>query len=231
MGSARERRGVCARPARAGRAIRELFPRRPSAVVKPVVIKVGGSLLGWPEFPDRLRAYLDDNPREKPVLVVGGGGAADLVRDLDRLHAIGEKRSHGLALRALDLTAHVVAALVGGLVVVERLEALEMVWRQGRIPVLAPRWFLENVDQMADDPLGETWEVTTDSIAACVAGALQADELQLLKSAGLEGISSRIGAARAGYVDPMFPAASKAIARVAVVNLRANPPTCEPLDP
>jgi aspartokinase-like uncharacterized kinase len=205
-------------------------PRSTPELEKVVVIKVGGSLLGWPEFSRRLRAYLDDLPKEKVVLVVGGGGAADFVRVLDSVHAIGENRSHGLALRALDLTAHVVATLVPGLDVVERPDALAGVWEQGRIPVLTPRWFLENVDPLFDDPLPETWETTTDSIAARLAKALGASELRLLKSAGLERISSRVEAAQARFVDRRFPSASASLVRVTVVNLRSDPPTIEVLD-
>jgi aspartokinase-like uncharacterized kinase len=196
-------------------------------MAKPVVIKVGGSLLVWKEFPDRLRSYLDRARLESPVLIVGGGRAADFVRELDSVHAIGDKRSHWLAIRALDLTAHVIAALVPGLVVVERPEALAEVWHDGLIPVLAPRWFLENVDRRTDDPLSETWETTSDSIAARVAAALGASELRLVKSKGLAGIENRAEAARAGLVDPAFPAASSSIERLAFVNLRANPPTLE----
>ena len=46
----------------------------------------------------------------------------------------------------------------------------------GQVPVLAPyRWLL------AADPLPHRWEVTSDSIAAFVAGALDAELLVLLK--------------------------------------------------
>jgi aspartokinase-like uncharacterized kinase len=194
-----------------------------------VVIKVGGSLLDWPDFSGRLRAYLDDLRNERILLVIGGGGAAEFVRQLDSLHGIGENRSHELALRALDLTAHVVATLVPGLDVVERLDALAGVWIRGRTPVLAPRSFLENDDRVSHDPLPANWETTTDSIAARAASVLEASELRLLKSVGLNGSSSRLDAAAAGLVDSQFPLASAPIARVTFVNLRSNPPTVEVL--
>lgn len=195
-----------------------------------VVVKVGGSLLGWPGFPGRLAGYLDATRHERLVLIVGGGRAADFVRELDSAHGIGENRAHGLALRALDLTAHAAAALVPGLAVVERPDGLAGVWGTGGVPVLAPRWFLEAVDRHAAAPLAESWEVTTDSIAARVAEALGAVELRLMKSRGLDGLRGRAGAARAGLVDPAFPAASAGCGRVAVVNLRADPPTTESLE-
>jgi len=194
------------------------------------VIKVGGSLLGWPGFPAALRGHLDGPGGGRSVLVVGGGGAADFVRALDSAHGIGENRSHGLALRALDLTAHAAAAAVPGLRVVDRASRLRGVWGQGLVPVFAPRRFLERVDRRSADPLPATWAVTTDSIAARLAVRLRAGELRLLKSAGLGGLATRAEAARAGFVDPAFPEAAGPVPRVTVVNLRADPPTSERLD-
>ena len=199
---------------------------------RTVVVKVGGSLLGWLEFPTRLRQYLDRSRHERLVLIVGGGRVVDLIRDFDTLHDLGEDRSHALALRALDLTAHLVAALVAGLSVVERPDELEEVWRRGRVPLLAPRWFMETIDRSARAPLPESWAITTDSIAARVALHLAADELRMLKSRGADGLKtkSRAEAALAGLVDPGFPKASASCQRVAIVNLRADPPTIDYLD-
>ena len=195
-----------------------------------VVVKLGGSLLGWEEFPRRLDAYLGIARDEKIVIVVGGGRAADFIRALDSMHGIGEKRSHGLALRSLDLTAHIVAALVSDLTVVERPEALAEAWERGTIPVLAPRWFVETVDRRCGDPLPESWRVTTDSIAARVAEWLGAGELRLMKSTGLNEPLSRLAAAQTGLVDAAFPEVSRSVRKVAVVNLRATPPTTQYLD-
>ena len=200
------------------------------AVGRLIVVKVGGSLLGWAEFPSRLRAELDRHAGDRRVLVVGGGKGADFIRELDSLHGIGEKRSHRLALRVLDVTAHLAAALVPGLEVVEGPEGLPGAWGRGSVPVLAPRRALEDHDGDALGPLPECWAVTTDSIAARVAEVLGADELRLLKSTGLGGITDRGGAARAGVVDRYFPTASARLRRVTVVNLRGDPPTVEVLD-
>lgn len=191
------------------------------------VVKVGGSLLPWVEFPGRLRAYLDSMNTQRQVLLVGGGKPADFIRELDSTHGIGEKRSHRLALRSLDLTAYVVNDLVKGLAVVEQPGAFAEVWENGLIPILAPRWLMENLDGQSQDPLPETWTVTSDSIAARIASLVGAKALSLLKSTGLDGKISRRKAADAGIVDPAFPEASSPLHRVAVVNLRANPPTTE----
>ena len=185
-----------------------------------VVVKLGGSLLDWPGLPGRLTGYLSDRGRDRLILVVGGGRAADLVRDLDRHHGLGPERSHALALRALDLTAHVVAALVAGLEVVRRPEACAAVWGSGRTPILAPRRFLDEDDHRSPHPLPHTWDVTTDSIAARLAARLGAAELVLLKSAPLPPGTDRASAARLGLVDPAFPAAARPLKLISYLNLR-----------
>ena len=194
-----------------------------------VVVKVGGSLLEWEGLPAALAGHLGGLGTARPLLVAGGGSAADFVRRLDSRHGFGENRAHGLALRALDLSAHALAETAPGLVVAEGPRGLGVVWLAGKIPVLAPRRFLDEFDRASTGPLPERWEVTSDSIAARLATLLGAGELHLLKSRGLDGLVTVRGAADAGLVDPYFPAAAAGLARVVVVNLRRTPPTSEML--
>jgi 5-(aminomethyl)-3-furanmethanol phosphate kinase len=195
-----------------------------------ILTKVGGSLLGWKALPGRVLDYLRSLPSREVVLVAGGSAVGDFLRELDSVHAIGEKRVHSLALHALDLTAHVLATLLPGSVVVERPSQVRRALESGLVPVLAPRWFMENIDRTARDSLPETWETTTDSIAARLASHFEADELVLLKSTLPEGALDRIQASRAGFVDPEFPRASSRFRRVRIVNLRADPVAERELD-
>ena len=191
-----------------------------------VVVKVGGSLLGWPPLPGRLSAYLGGRAGDRLVLVVGGGGAADWVRGLDRDHGLGEGRSHELALRALDLTAHALAAVVPGLDVVERVGDFAACWASGRVPVLAPRGFLDEDERTAADPLPRSWDVTTDAISARLAVRLGAGELALLKSAPLPPGADRAEAARLGLVDPAFPGVARPLGLVTYCDLRGGGGSC-----
>ena len=80
------------------------------------VIKVGGSLFDWPELPRRLTEMIDAHQaahrEEHLVLIAGGGPAADVVRALDRVHDLGDRRAHRLALHVMDLTAIILAELL-----------------------------------------------------------------------------------------------------------------------
>jgi aspartokinase-like uncharacterized kinase len=190
----------------------------------PVVVKVGGSLLDWPGLSDRLSSYLESRRTDRLVLVEGGGRSADALRQLDSTHGLGEARSHGLALRVLDLTARILVEIVPGLEVVEELDALPDSWTRGTVPVLAPRKFIEAEDH-EPDPLPHAWSTTTDSIAARLALRLGAGELVLLKSTHLPEGSDWSDAARLGLVDPEFPRAAEAVSVVTFINLRDPCPT------
>jgi aspartokinase-like uncharacterized kinase len=190
----------------------------------PLIVKVGGSLLDWREFPRELEGFLEPLRAERVVLIVGGGAMVDVLRELDSVHGIGEKRSHALALRTLDVTARILADLVPGLRAVERLDELGAAWEARTVPVLAPREFLETVDRLAPDALAETWSATSDSIAARVARALRAERLVLLKSTAPDRPVTREVASELGLVDPVFPAASAGLPVVELVNLRSKPP-------
>ncbi len=187
---------------------------------RTVVVKVGGSLLDWNELPSRLSQFLTELANPRIVLIVGGGRAADFVRELDRVHSLGDSPSHHLAIRALDLTAHGLASLLPGLVVVHRESELRRVWASGRRPVLAPRLMLERDARDSDDPLPHSWDVTTDAISARLAILLGASELILLKSTSVPEGADRHEAARLGLVDPSFPTISRALSRVRYRNLR-----------
>jgi aspartokinase-like uncharacterized kinase len=187
-----------------------------------IVIKVGGSLFDWPELPGQLNAVLDSHRAayQRLVLLPGGGPAANFIRAIDKKFILGDLSAHRLALRSLDLTAHVLAALVPGLEVVDDLASLDQVWRRLRIPVLAPRRFFDESEGEASDPLPASWNVTSDSIAARVAVHLGATELVLLKSASLPPDTDRRAAADLGLVDPFFPDVSRSLRCVRHVNLR-----------
>jgi len=188
------------------------------------VVKVGGSLFDWPELPRRLAAFLAYRrtivPPAHTVLIAGGGPAVDVLRALDRIHELGDEPAHQLALHALDLTAVILAALVPGSIVVDRIESLDGAWDARSILILAPRRSISELARTARAPLPATWDVTSDTIAARLAEALGAQCLILLKSAPLPPAASRRDAARLGLVDPMFPAVARSLPRVEYLNLR-----------
>src|SRR5437899_1452117 len=95
--------------------------------------------------------------------------------------------SHWMAMLAMDQSAYRRRHLAAGAVLVRSPEAI----RTGCLNVLAPSAWLLRADALPD-----SWDVTSDSIAAWVARALRAARLVLLKSVdGVPG-PARPGPAR-----------------------------------
>jgi 5-(aminomethyl)-3-furanmethanol phosphate kinase len=189
----------------------------PSARVR--VVKLGGSLLEWPALARQLRAWLAAQPPASNVLVVGGGAMVEALRAWDRAHHLPDAAAHWLAVRAMRLSAAVVSQLLPE---AQQLDSL-CEWSaapSGALVILDTERFLRE-DSKGPDPLPETWDVTSDSIAARVATVLAASELALLKSSLPSGEASRQSWAGAGFVDAYFPRASVSTP-VRCVNLRAE---------
>ena len=184
-----------------------------------VVVKVGGSLYDLPDLAERLAAFLASLADHRVLLIAGGGGAADFVRAIDRVHGLGEASAHDLAVRSLDLTAYALAAIVPGLKVAETRDEVLALTKLGQPTIVAPRRILED-DR--DNPLPKSWDVTTDSIAARLARILEARSLILLKSVVPEGPISKARAAEIGLVDPFFPHEARLLEDVRVMNIRES---------
>ncbi len=148
-----------------------------------VVIKLGGGLLMHPAHFDAALRTIETEARGAGVLVVPGGGPfADAVREADRRFHVGDSAAHWMAVLAMDQHAHLIAARLHGGVVVAGAREANAAIASGSIPVLAPYKWLRDVD-----PLPHSWDVTSDSIAAWVAGAVGARRLVLVKPPGAGG--------------------------------------------
>lgn len=75
-------------------------------MMPPIVVKIGGSLLDWDRSPPRIRTFLDRYRDDRLVVVCGGGKLVDAIRELDRIHGLGEEVSHHLAMETLDFCAN-----------------------------------------------------------------------------------------------------------------------------
>ncbi len=162
-----------------------------------IVVKVGGSLYDHPAFGPGLLHWIEN--LTAPVLVVPGGGKfADTVRNLDRIHSLGEEQSHWLALRTTTVAAAFLATRLPGSVLVSRPGPAF------RIGILDGYAF-GRVDQGYSESLPHSWSVTSDSIAARAATVFRADRLVLLKSVDVPTGTTWGEAVELGWVDAHFP--------------------------
>lgn len=146
------------------------------------VVKVGGGLLGRASALDLVvEALTAFRPGRRVVVLPGGGPFADAVRQMFKRIKIGEDAAHWMAVLGMDQYAHALSARIPGAALVDDERGITQALQSGQLPVLAPyRWL------RAADPLPHSWEVTSDSIAAWLAGALGARRVVLIKPVRLE---------------------------------------------
>jgi aspartokinase-like uncharacterized kinase len=188
--------------------------------LSPIIVKVGGSLFGLRDLRERLQQWLKTLPTREVILVPGGGPTADVIRNLDRSHSLGEEKAHWLALRALALNAHFLADLLSSAEVINDLSTCSQCWLAKRVPILDAHAFAL-ADEKRPRHLPHTWAVTSDSLAARVAVVAGAPLLILLKSVSIPEGTDWAEAGRRGWVDPMFGEVLQQVAslRVQAVNL------------
>src|SRR5947209_19104317 len=77
-----------------------------------VVVKVGGSLYDYAQLAGRLRLFIDTLAPARIAIFPGGGPFADIIRQLDNCHGLGEEKSHWLAVHSLSLAGRFLAQLL-----------------------------------------------------------------------------------------------------------------------
>ena len=182
------------------------------------VIKVGGSLFDFEAFPQGWRRWLAEQPPAVNVLIAGGGKLAVVIREADQAWGLGDEAAHWLAIDVLAASARLLAAILTD-------ARLEHDWERmlqrvadravGPPIVFCPVRFLQQLEaRFPPQPLPHGWNVTSDSIAARIAGILDAEELVLLKSADPP---SQV---QPPYVDEYFVQAAAGLTCVRFVNLQ-----------
>jgi (4-(4-[2-(gamma-L-glutamylamino)ethyl]phenoxymethyl)furan-2-yl)methanamine synthase len=174
-----------------------------------MVVKVGGALLADRALLDTVLAHIEDAACDARIVVVPGGGPfADAVRAADRELLFADDTAHWMAVLAVDQYAHLLAERRSCFQLVSSAPEIEAALASKRVPVLAPyRWLREA------DPLPHSWDVTSDSISAWIAGALGASRLIVIKPPG-----ANVTAA----VDPYFSTALPASVSFAIVTADAH---------
>jgi 5-(aminomethyl)-3-furanmethanol phosphate kinase len=174
-------------------------PPGPRALWPLTVVKIGGSLIGSP----RLRRTLDTlaaASEARCVIVPGGGLFADAVREAQRRSGCGDGLAHRLALAAMGQSALLLAGMHPALAPAGRLAAVGRAHRRAKVPVWSPAGRHDGVAGIA-----ESWDVTSDSLAAWLAVRLAADRLILVKSVDAPERARPRDLAACGLVDAAFP--------------------------
>ncbi len=187
--------------------------------------------MAWSGVGDAWRKWIKREPPAKTLLVVGGGPFADAVRGADDVHRLSAWAAHELAIGAMSLSARLARSLLNDC---ERLasHAALGAWAakpRGSVGIVDIDALLQEA-KTREAPLGRllariepSWDITSDSLAAAVAHALEINALILLKSDDPPPGASLEELAAGGYVDRYFPIAARGLA-VRCVNLRVASP-------
>jgi len=144
------------------------------------IIKLGGSLGRGPLLRPWLRAAA---ATPGAVIVPGGGGFADCVRQAQTHWGFSDQAAHAMALLAMDQFGIMLTALAPGLDPAADPQAIRASHARGRVPVWLPHAMLG----MGHPDIRASWDVTSDSLALWLAVQLAAQQLLLIKSAQPSG--------------------------------------------
>lgn len=164
-----------------------------------IVVKLGGSLAGSRHLVDWVGALASCGGRS--VVVPGGGPFADAVRQAQAKIGFSDSAAHHLALIAMEQFGWALASLNPNFRVADSAIAIGSALRAGNVPIWSP---VKMVLDCREIP--PSWDVTSDSLAAWLAGQIGARQLALVKHSTPFGnpLSAADLAAR-GIVDQAFP--------------------------
>jgi aspartokinase-like uncharacterized kinase len=163
-----------------------------------IVVKLGGSQAGGLH----VGRWLDvlASCAGQVVLVAGGGPFADAVRTAQSKMGFDDVTAHHMALLAMEQFGRALASLRPGFALADSTAAVAGALQAGRVPVWAPLFM---VSRAPDIPA--SWDVTSDSLAAWLAGQLGAKRLLLIKHDVMVGPADAGDLAARGVVDAAFP--------------------------
>lgn len=164
------------------------------------VVKLGGSLANSEELPHWLNVIATAGAG-KVVVVPGGGPWADEVREAQKREGFNDCVAHRRALLAMERYGRVLATMHSSFVTVDSITTIRDVLKKNQVPVWMPYEMV-----VADPSIPENWDVASDSLAAWLAGKLNALALLLVKSFVITEPQPAIeDMVRRGWVDPGFP--------------------------
>lgn len=171
---------------------------------QPIVIKVGGSLLGLRRLHEELAEFIDGLETHRVVLLTGGGPAVKALHRLGKSLSLSEEDAHWHCIDLMSELTRSISEMFPNSVAVTTWKEAEEAWDADRIPWFVVESYLRD-DEQSEDHLPHSWKVSSDSIAAHLASRHGA-ELILLKACALpKRRVSALELVKRGIVDAWFP--------------------------
>jgi 5-(aminomethyl)-3-furanmethanol phosphate kinase len=151
----------------------------------PVVVKLGGSFA----YSDYLQEWIGALAActGRIVIVPGGGPFADAVRTAQIQMGFDDKAAHHMAMLAMEQYGCALASYNSALSLAASAEAIRRDLAEKRVPIWMPSAMVLSATDIA-----QSWSVTSDSLAAWLAGKIGAGRLWIVKRAKLSAGSARL---------------------------------------
>ena len=184
------------------------------------VVKLGGSLLDLPELPERMATWRSNQADIPTIWVVGGGQPVERLRRRYDECETSPNAAHWQCIELMDANSAAVAKSFPEWKFLSEFESQFA----NRVPsdqfILVSRWL-----RQSETGLPESWDVTSDSIAAKIATEIGAVELVLLKSCNAPVADDISDLSASGFVDAYFEMAMRECnlhLSLRVVNFRSS---------
>lgn len=166
--------------------------------MKATIVKLGGSTALDAELELWIAALAGS---ALPLVVVPGGGPfANRVREVQHRMGFSDRAAHAMAILAMDQFGHVLVDRNPRLVPAHSLSDLNRELAAGGVPV----WLPSTLAIPAPD-IRASWDITSDSLAAWLAGKIDAETLLLIKqNAGFSGHDDIAALTERGILDSGF---------------------------
>lgn len=162
------------------------------------VVKLGGSLADSRYLQSWLNALAEHGPG-RIVIVPGGGPFADAVRLAQTRQPFPDDCAHAMALLAMHQYALMLHGLCPKLVLENDIAKLA-----ARLAAQECVIWLPDITQLDAAAIPASWDVTSDSLSAWLAGRISASDLLLVKSAIIPNDASWDKLQSSGIVDAAF---------------------------
>jgi dihydroneopterin aldolase len=199
------------------------------------VVRLGGSLLlpadesnvSLDTLRDRLSRWTRDRPSCR-IWIVGTGAWGDHLRRVQAPLRLSDEACHWAAIGLMSVASRLAAELIEGAEAIGSFSDLrDAISRrtQPREIVFDATQFLQEIESTLAGPvLPQDWSVTSDSIAARVAAAIEADALTLLKACLAPERRDPQAWSEQGLVDEFFPQVACERRELRWVDLSTDPP-------
>jgi aspartokinase-like uncharacterized kinase len=145
------------------------------------IIKLGGSLSRSDALIQCLNK-VQKNYRGRVVIIVPGGGAfADQVRLAQQHWQFDDKTAHQMALLAMQQMALMLKGLKSDFIIAQTVSELRCKLGRDQVLIWSP-----DIAELDNAGIAASWDITSDSLAAWLAGTVSASELILVKSAVID---------------------------------------------